>query len=410
MSDAREREDRIDSERDDLIERSLAALHREHVPHGPGVEVTARTLSRLKRPASGAANCDSNERSTLFTRILTMTFAQRIAAVVLVTIGALVLWFMFALFGGFGTVSYAQVAQQIKDAQSMTMKMTLTSPQLKERTMQTKLYFLQPGMLRHEGTNGATVTRRDGERIRVLTLMPATKSAQLIEANLTEASGKNPDVVAEFRALAEKKGEPLDERQIGDVKAKGFRVVSDGQMVSLWAHPKTALPLLVEIDVPSIGEGGKVVLSEIAFDVKLDEKLFRLDVPEGYKLMENKVAVTIDLEANVINLMRAYASTTGGTFPEKLDDWAAYGKALSTGKAKPDPGTLQALSGAGAITALLTGKKPGEDYAYTGRDAKLGDKDKIIFWHRDKAKGTYRAIYADLTAKDVTAEQILKTR
>ena len=399
---------------DDLVERSLEALHRENVPHGPSLDVTQRTLAALKTHASsGVARREDDEpKSNLFTRILTMTVTQRIAAAVMLTVGALVVWFMFALFGGFGSVSYAQVAQQIREARTMTMKMSMTSPQLNEKALEMKLYAMEPGMIRNESEGGVvTISRREGEQMRVLVLEPRTKTAQLAHANIAELKGKNPDMIAEFRALADKPGEPLDARQIGDVKAKGFRVKSDGQTISLWVHPKTARPILVEIDAEAMGETGKFVLSDITFDEKLDEKLFSLDVPEGFKLNESRVKVSLDLEQNVINVLGAYAKLTGGTFPEKLDDWAAYGKAMAKGgQAKPDPGMIQALSGAGAITALLTDKKVGEDYAYTGKDAKLGDKDKVVFWHQDKAKGTYRAVYADLTAKDVTAEDVGKAR
>jgi outer membrane lipoprotein-sorting protein len=275
-----------------------------------------------------------------------------------------------------------------------------------------KLYAMEPGMLRNESNSGVvTVSRRDGEQMRVLVLEPRTKTAQLVEANIAALKGKNPDIVAEFRALADKPGEPLESRQVGDVKAKGFRVKSDGQTISLWVHPKTARPILVEMDAEAVGEEGKFVLSEITFDEKLDEKLFSLDVPEGFKLNTNQIKVSFDLEQNVINLLGAYTKLTGGTFPEKLDDWAAYGKAMSNGgKAKPDPATIQAFSGAGAITALLTDKKVGEDFAYSAKDAKLGDKDKVVFWHRDKAKGTYRAVFADLTAREVPAEEIPKSK
>jgi len=394
---------------DDIVQRSLDTLHREHVPHGPSMDVTQRTLAALKlktHAASGVAQREDYEpKSNLFTRILTMTVTQRIAAAVMLTVGGLVVWFMFALFGGFGTISYAQVAQQIKDARSMTMKMRMTSPQIPQ-PVEAKLYALEPGMMRNEGWGGVvTVSRRDGDRIRLLALEPRTKVAHLVEANLTEVTGKNPDMVAEFRSLADKPGEPLGERQVGDVKAKGFKVIAEGQTISLWVHPKTALPLLVEMDAPAAGEGSKVVLSEIAFDVKLDERLFSLEVPKDYKLTESKLKATLDLEANVVNVMRAYTKAMGGAFPEKLDDWAAYGKAMTAGKEKVDDASMQALAGAGTISAILFSRKPGEDYGYTGKGIKLGDAKAIVFWYRDKAKGTYRAVYGDLTAKDVTADE-----
>jgi outer membrane lipoprotein-sorting protein len=390
---------------DDIVQRSLDALHREHVPHGPSMDVTQRTLAALKlktHAASGVAQREDYEpKSNLFTRILTMTVTQRIAAAVMLTVGGLVVWFMFALFGGFGTVSYAQVAQQIKNARSMTFTMTTASPQL-PKPVEAKLYALEPGMLRNEGSHGVvTILRREGDRIRVLALSPATKSANLVEASSTEAGGRNPDFVAELRALADKPGEPLGERQVGDVAAKGFKVLADGQTVSLWVHPKTALPLLIEMETSA----GKVVLSDIRFDVPLDEKLFTLDVPEGYKLSEQRLIVTMDLEANVLTLLQAYTKASGGAFPEKLNNWGAYSKALSENKGNVDD-ARHAASAVGVVTAMLSTSKEGEDYAYTGKDAKLGDAKTIVFWHRDKTKKTYRAIYADLTAKDVTAADL----
>ena len=404
MSDATDRNHNPEGE-NDIVARALAALHGEQAPSGPSDEVMARTLRNLTRR-------DENERPNLFMRMMTMTFTQRLAAAVMLTLGGLTVWFMLALFGTFASVGYADVARQIKEARSMTFTMTMVAPQ-DPKPMTLKFFALEPGMLRHEDARGmVTVMRREGERVRLLLLEPTTKTAHLVQASLKEAAQGNPDFVAAFRGLADKPGEPLEDRQIGDVKAKGFRVVAEGQTVSLWAHPKTGLPLLVEMPIPAgeAGVGAKVVLSDIAFDEKLDEKLFSLDVPEGYKLNERKVEVTMDLEANVINLLRAYTKATGGVFPDKLDDWAAYGKAITSGKEQVDEAAFRALSGAGTITALLSSRKSGVDYAYAGKDVKLGEQGTIVFWHRDPAKGTYRAVYADLAAKDVSAEQVMKLR
>ena len=42
----------------------------------------------------------------------------------------------------------------------------------------------------------------------------------------------------------------------------------------------------------------------------------------------------------------------------------------------------------------------GKDYDYRP-GARLGDSGSIVFWHRDKDKGTYRAVYGDLSVKDL---------
>ena len=67
---------------------------------------------------------------------------------------------------------------------------------------------------------------------------------------------------------------------------------------------------------------------------------------------------------------------------------------------------MQKMTSIGALAGLLATRKAGEDYAYLGKGAILGEKDLIVFWHRDKAKGTYRAVYGDLTPRDVLADVI----
>ena len=39
-------------------------------------------------------------------------------------------------------------------------------------------------------------------------------------------------------------------------------------------------------------------------------------------------------------------------------------------------------------------------------DAKVGDKNKIIFWYRVEATDSYRAIFGDLRIEDIKPEQI----
>jgi hypothetical protein len=395
-----------DTHGDDLLERSLTALKQERIPNGPSQDVIARTLATLKPAPS------HNERKTVVTRILQMTFAQRIAAAVMLTVGALVLWFMFALFGGFGTVSYAQVAQQIKDARSMTFKMKITSPKL-PKPVDARVYALEPGKIRNEGPGGVvTITRREPDKIRTLAIIPQLKRARAFEIKLSDSKlATAPDFVNEFRKLADHKGEALEPREINGIKARGFRVVIHGEVSSLWVDPKTARPLLVEMDVPAAGEGAKVVMSEIAFDVPLDESLFSLDPPKGYTLEKADLAV-MDLETNLINAFRAYADANGEKFPERFDDWSAYTKAITARSAngKLDPEAMKNVVAVGAVAGLLSSKTKGEDYAYLGKDARLGDKDKLIFWYRDQEKGTYRAIFADLTARDASVEEVQKNR
>ena len=46
------------------------------------------------------------------------------------------------------------------------------------------------------------------------------------------------------------------------------------------------------------------------------------------------------------------------------------------------------------------------DYGYKPEGVKLGDADKVLFWYKPKGKETYRALFGDLHAADVTADQL----
>ena len=224
-------------------------------------------------------------------------------------------------------------------------------------------------------------------------LEPKTKSAHLVEASLTEPAGQHVDFVAQFRALLETRGTargPTDRQRQG----KGFKVVSEADDVAL-ATLKRRCRCCRDGD-PLI-EGATMVLSEIRFDDKLDEKLFSLEGPEGYTLNERKISVTLDLEANVINLLRAYADVTGGSFPEKLDDWARTGKSFAprTSSGRRDGA---ALSGAGAITAILSTSKPAR-ITPTPERREAGREGHDHLLASGQGEGTYRAIYADLTVR-----------
>lgn len=48
------------------------------------------------------------------------------------------------------------------------------------------------------------------------------------------------------------------------------------------------------------------------------------------------------------------------------------------------------------------------DWHYAGKDVKLGDVDTAIFWYRPADSETYRVIYGDLSAKDVSPENLPK--
>ena len=64
----------------------------------------------------------------------------------------------------------------------------------------------------------------------------------------------------------------------------------------------------------------EMVLSNFQFDVPLDESLFSLTPPEGYKLQEMNMDFSNAGEKDVIEVLRRYADMENGAFPDSLTD------------------------------------------------------------------------------------------
>ena len=209
-----------------------------------------------------------------------------------------------------------------------------------------------------------------------------------------------------LRGLAEKEGKPAGNRQVGNVAAQGFRVAMGLQSWTIWIDPERKVPVLIEITAPFQDKVMTATLSDFQIDPKLDDSLFRLDPPQGYKV--SKLAeMTVNAEQAFTNLLRLYAEGTDGSFPAKPDDWQAYGKAFS--KEKPtgpdDPKMVQRVQAVASSVGFFQFELSGK-FGYKPDGVKLGDAGKVLFWYRKKAQETYRAIFGDLHAEDVTADRL----
>ncbi len=105
-------------------------------------------------------------------------------------------------------------------------------------------------------------------------------------------------------------------------------------------------------------------------------------------------------------LLRDFAEKSAGAFPTRLDDWAAYDRLNPKGsfKSPTDPALIRLVSILVRVQMFMLERKG--DYGYKADGVKLGDASKIIFWYKPKDKQTHRALFGDLHAADVTADQL----
>ena len=360
------------------------------------------------------------------------------AAIFVLAIGGVALWF----HGGGTTPACADFLQPILEAKTVTYKLTTerTGPSAGMARMMRLPADAQKELA---NTTTAQVMKLDANRSRMefesrdkskrinisdrgqgkgLWLYPAEKRATIYNT-ANKPKGKAPkggDPTAFYRSLLldardkpNVKREPLGEKDIDGHRVVGVRISSPGMVMSLWGDPKTCLPVRVEMTsawMPDV----KLTMSDFAFNVDLDESLFSVEPPAGYKVEVRNH--TIDdspaKEKDLIEMFRYYAQLSGGRFPDLLDmgwlteivsleEWTAANVAqtkIPMVKRRQEGHEAHVKLQRGTSFSFRVLEEGGAHYA--GRGVSLGTADRPIFWYRPKDSKKYRVIYGDLTVRD----------
>jgi outer membrane lipoprotein-sorting protein len=389
-------------DRIDPLDRAEAALR--HLPgsDGPPDETRARTLAALQ--AAGWSPVP-RLRGRSWQRPL------KVAAALLIGVSALV--YTAGLLRMPVPLAFADVARPLRDARSLAFRMTMQMPG-QDRPVVTRVLFKEPGLVRMEevGGKGGAISISDNMKKKILVLNPTQRQA--IRIDVKKAGGRDAapestlQMLERLRKLAEKEGRPAGKKRIGEVEAPGFRVRDEGQEWTLWADPRTHLPLRAETRVQVGDKQVQLTLSDFELNPVLKDELFSLEVPEGYKLQTMEATVSASPEEDLAWLLEAYADKADGKFPERVDDTTAYTKKLwgdkTPRKDAVDPQFLRYVQRLGSAAIFL--QKHSDGSGYRSKGVKLGDRDKVLFWYRPEKAGKYRALYGDLHWAEVSAEQL----
>ncbi len=175
-------------------------------------------------------------------------------------------------------------------------------------------------------------------------------------------------------------------------------------------------------------EGGAAqghIVSEIAFDVELDDALFSLEPPAGYTLKAAEPpAIT---EGDVLDFMGAVADYYHSTFPDRMPHFAQSSKEdlerlrqaqkAVRQKSGASPAEIKlvetmdrwlqtGIPGPGPMHIFLTRQIVEGSWKYLGKGVKRGDRDRIVCWYRPRGSRTYRVVYGDLSVKDIEPEDL----
>jgi outer membrane lipoprotein-sorting protein len=335
------------------------------------------------------------------------------AAGLLLTLGVLT---MLVLGIKAPSSAFGQAIKQVREARSMSYAELMTIKGQKE-PVRTKEFIAEDGRKRSEmpgiGNSGGVVTIFDTSGYIRITLLEPTKTALVNEAQSDHGVHARVDFLAWLQALkklGDKPDRELGQKELDGKQVTGFVATQGNFTFTMWVDQGTGQPVRIEYDPPVSGAGYEhVAMTDFRFGEKLDESLFSFDVPAGYKVQRQlAVPAAPGGEASVIEALRGWAKHNGGKFPPSLTDWGIWAVAFSKDSrdGKLSPETMRVLSHLGAITPFLV-SMPKNAYAYVGEGKSVDQTSAIIFWYT-KPDGTYRAIYGDLSAKDISADDIPK--
>ncbi|MHC4726336.1 MAG: hypothetical protein ACYS17_03840 [Planctomycetota bacterium] len=315
---------------------------------------------------------------------------------------------------GGSTPAFADVVRPLLTARTATYKMTVNMEGEQAQTVEGM--FMEPSRMR-QVMPGGVIQIIDMSQGQMITLMPAEKKVMIVEMeNVPEEQKGKVNMFHAIRDLIrqtdDESVEFIDEQKIDGVNAIGYHVGERNMGMTIWADAKTLLPIRIEYSMGEImGMGGTVTMSDIVFDVELDESLF--EVPQGYDVHTMQFDASMPSEEDFIQTLRLWSEATGGKFPSELNMKALIeeffkvhmekmGFKAEDGKG-PDPSDpnfqelMQIYSKVARGIGFALRLPADSDFHYNGKDVKFGDAQVAVFWYRPEGSDTYRVIYGDLS-------------
>jgi outer membrane lipoprotein-sorting protein len=406
---------------DDLVQRAVETTLQLPLPDGPSHRVMSQTLASLQ-------HASPSPRVTFSQRVKHMSWQYKTSALLAVAASLLVVYLGIS---NNRALAFADVVKALAEVRSATWKMVtetaLSDGQVVKSTA--KGMFLAPSRERLETTTNGMLSIQitDGTKDKTLSLNPATKTAMAIElknapANRGSSFSQLSTALRDMAQLEERMRnqnlEHLKARTIGGVKAEGLRWRFGSLDTEIWVNPETRLPIRVEYKAtqPSV----YVVMTDFQVNAELDESLFSLDLPEGYTVRQTaEVDFTKKPIVFLADALRLAADFNDGMFPDELRGANGIDGILQTGiknramESGNDPATLKKLTTevpmalGGAFGMLFSLSPEANDWHYAGKGVKLNTPNRPIFWYKPhKASEVYTVLYADLSVKVVTQDQV----
>jgi hypothetical protein len=182
--------------------------------------------------------------------------------------------------------------------------------------------------------------------------------------------------------------------------------------MDLWVDPWSGNPLRIEL--PAM----KITITDFVINPPLDDRLFALDIPPDYKVVEQKLDLADLNERDFVTGIGELAKWNGGRFPDQPTLTPEMLKNARE-RATPSGGTTRPTTqeamefgqGFGRMILFMARlQQDGGKFEYFGGGVTVGDKARPIAWWQPKDATAYRVLYGDLHVEDAEPGKLPTTR
>jgi outer membrane lipoprotein-sorting protein len=354
-------------------------------------------------------------------------------------------------------VALADVLQRIEQAKAFMYKMKMTStvsvipamPAIEQQMEATVIISAEYGMKMifqagdPNGKKYTTETYLLPESKQVLMILPEMKRYMRMEFNddlLAKTRNENKDPRYIIKQIMGSTYKELGRSEIDGVEVEGFEAADlplfggSGSKVTLWVDAKNWLPVRMEMDLKNEQMQAKVVIYGYQWDMAVQPEEFQPVIPEGFtSATDQPLQMPSADEQGAIEGLKFFAEILG-SYPKTLDimglmkEFAAIAhsqnptEAAKRLKEKMDTlekdSTLEKDEGKAMAQAMemmrpiqslamfyMMMQQNKKEPVYYGESVRPGEVGSVLLrWKISDDQ--YRVIFGDLTAVDVTAEQL----
>jgi outer membrane lipoprotein-sorting protein len=271
----------------DTLDQATAALRDTAIPAGPPAELMVATLAAIDSQHTHNKPTPSSVQSRRKQMFRYIGYGTATAAAV-------------GLLAVVGVISArpapaALVTEALDNVQKAKSYRHVTKMTFDGKTMFEMRMYKQGDWMRFEGNDIAIVVDKKGNAVQ---FDHANKTVKRLD--LDQIAKDQPKLSDEMKSLMDKlrdrKGEGVE--RIGeetlDGKVTTVYTLKDVKLAGttgdwkVWVYPKLKLPVRMEMTKGNAGAEAIITSEFSGWNEEFDEKLFSLDVPTGYKLIEAK--------------------------------------------------------------------------------------------------------------------------